>query len=132
MAETLETAQEILTIRRKIEAIEGTQELLLRPVAASVREELFKEVFDKHALLVEVYLAIDGSKSQAELVETLKADGVKISQPVVSRRLDVLKEHRLVEEAEVGPRGVILRKKESIEGGLHLSRHLKDRQARNG
>ena len=29
MAETLETAQEILTIRRKIEAIEGTQELLL-------------------------------------------------------------------------------------------------------
>ena len=132
MAETLETAQEILTIRRKIEAIEGTQELLLRPVAGRVRDEIFKEVFDKHALLDEVYLAIDGSKSQAELLETLKADGFKISQPTMSRRIDVLMEHRLVEEAEAGPRGVILRKKEAIEGGLHLSRYLRERRAGNG
>lgn len=132
MAETLETAQEILTIRRKIEAIEGTQELLLRPVAAGVRKELFEEVFDKHKLLDEVYLAIDGSKSQAELLEALNEAGIEISHPTVSRRIGVLMEHRLVEEAEAGPRGVILRKKESIEGGLHLSRHLRDRQTNSG
>ena len=132
MAETLETAHEILTIRLKIEAIEGTQELLLRSMAVEIRNEILEEVFDKHALLDEVYLAIDGSKSQAELLETLNAAGVEISQPTVSRRIQVLMEHKLVEEVEAGPRGLVLKKKDAVEGGLRLSKHLRERAARNG
>ena len=132
MAETLETAHEILTIRLKIEAIEGTQELLLRSMAAEIRSEIIEEVFDKHPLLDEVYFAIDGSRSQAELVETLNATGVEISQPTVSRRIKVLMEHKLVEEVEAGPRGLVLKKKDAVEGGLRLSKYLRDRETGNG
>ena len=124
VTETPETAQEIQTIRFRIESIEGTQQLLLRSRAAEIREEIFSEVFAKHANLDQVYLAVDGTRSQAEIVEALNTLGIKISQPTVSRRLQVLIEEKLVEEVDLGPRGVVLRKKEVVERGLKLSKHL--------
>lgn len=124
MAETLETAHEIQTIRFKIESIEGTQQLLLRSRASEIRDAILTEVFDKHSNLSEIYLAVDGRKSQAEIVEALRAQGMEISQPTVSRRLGILLRQKLVEEVEEGPRGMILRKKEIVEQGLGLSEHL--------
>lgn len=124
MTETLETAHEIQTIRFKIESIEGTQQLLLRSRAAEIRGEILSEVFAKHARLAEVYLAVDGKRSQVEIVEALQAAGLRISQPTVSRRLQVLMAEKLVEEVEAGPRGIILRKKDVVERGLKLSKYL--------
>lgn len=132
MAETLETAHEIQTIRFRIESIEGTQQLLLRSRASEIRNEIIAEVFDKYANLAAVYLAVDGKRSQAEIVEALVAGGIAIIQPTVSRRLAVLLEEKLVEEVETGPRGVSLRRKDVVERGLKLSKYLTTTIERDG
>jgi DNA-binding transcriptional ArsR family regulator len=131
MPETLETADEIKSIRFKIEAIESTQELLLRERAPHMRREIL-EVFARTPLLDVVYLAVNGQRSQAEIVDALAANGVAISQPTVSRRMDRLEQEGLIEKAGVGGRGVVWSKKAVVERTLQLSRHLQAGQKENG
>jgi DNA-binding transcriptional ArsR family regulator len=123
MPETLETADEIKSIRFKIEAIESTQELLLRERAPHIRREIL-EVFRRTPLLDVVYLAVNGQRSQAEIVDALAANGIAISQPTVSRRMDRLEHEGLIEKAGLGPRGVLWAKKAVVERTLRLSRYL--------
>jgi DNA-binding transcriptional ArsR family regulator len=123
VGETLETANEIKTIRFKIEAIESTQQLLLRERAEQLREEILG-IFASTRYLAEVYLAVDGNRSQGDIVDYLKSAGLEISQPTVSRRMGKLDEEGLIEKAGVGQRGVVWRRKQLVEKVLKLSRHL--------
>jgi DNA-binding HxlR family transcriptional regulator len=131
MPETLETADQIKSIKFKIEAIESTQELLLRERAPHIRQEIL-DVFRRTPQLDVVYLAVNGERSQSEIVDALAADGVAISQSTVSRRMDRLEQEGLIEKAGVGPRGVRWAKKAVVERSLRLSRHLQGGQKDDG
>lgn len=125
MPETPETADDIRTIRYKIESIETTQHLLLRERAPQLLQEILA-IFGSTDKLAEVYLAVNGQRSQADIVQHLNASAVKISQPTVSRRMTTLEEEGLIEKAGVGERGVLWDKKEVVEKVLRLSRALEE------
>lgn len=127
MAESLETADDIRTIRYKIESIESTQHLLLRERAPQLLSEI-KEIFDSTDKLTEVYLAVNRERSQGDIVDYLNASGVSVSQPTVSRRMVALEREGLIEKVGVGERGVLWGKKEVVEKVLRLSDHLVGRQ----
>jgi len=121
--ETPEAADDIRTIRYKIESIETTQHLLLRERRAQLLGEIV-ELFTGTPLLSEVYLAVNGTRSQADIVDFLKGSGVQISQPTVSRRMETLEQEGLIEKVGAGPRGVLWGKKDVIEKVLRLSQRL--------
>jgi len=127
VAESLETADDIRTIRYKIESIESTQHLLLRERAPQLLSEI-KEIFDSTDKLTEVYLAVNRERSQGDIVDYLNASGVSVSQPTVSRRMVALEREGLIEKVGVGERGVLWGKKEVVEKVLRLSDHLVGRQ----
>ena len=122
MPETPDTAHEIKQIKFKLESIEGTQELLLMEKRHAVRTQLL-EVFERTPNLKDVYFAIDGRRTQAEIVQHLKGSRVEISQPTVSRRMDLLLEHGIVERID-SPKGIVLKKKDVIERVIRLSKAL--------
>jgi len=128
--ETVETADDIRTIRYKIESIETTQHLLLRERAPQLLTEIMK-LFEGTDKLAEVYLALDPPRSQADAVDYLKASGVGVSQSTVSRRMIALEREGLIEKVGVGERGVLWGKKEVVEKVLRLSDHLVGRQRRD-
>jgi len=127
VAETPDTADEIRTIRYKIESIETTQQLLLRERAPQLLAEI-SALFDSTDNLTEVYLAVNRERSQADIVDYLNASGVRVSQPTVSRRMAKLEQEGLIEKVGVGERGVVWGKKEVVEKVLRLSYHLQRRQ----
>lgn len=123
MTETKETAAEIQEIRFKLEAIEATQLLLVRDRAKDLIAD-YQTLFAQTSQLDVVYLAIDGTRSQSEIVEALKRDGVSVSQATVSRRMDTLKDHGLIELVARGRRGDIYAKNRVVEQVLRLSKVL--------
>ena len=127
MPETVETADDIRTIRYKIESIETTQHLLLRERAPQLLSQI-KDLFGSTDKLTEVYLAVNRQRSQADIVDYLKASGLRVSQPTVSRRIATLEREGLIEKVGVGDRGVLWGKKEVVEKVLRLSYHLQRRQ----
>ncbi len=124
MPESLETQEEIQKIRFKIESIEATQQLLMKKEARELLA-LLLPIFAQHSHLGDVYLAIDGTKSQAEIVEELNQKGVQISQPTVSRRMTTLEEEGLIEQRTAGQRSVIWARKDVVERSLQLSKRLR-------
>jgi Mn-dependent DtxR family transcriptional regulator len=121
--ETLETADDIRTIRYKIESIESTQHLLLRERAPQLLSQIMK-LFEGTDKLAEVYLAVNRERSQADIVDYLNARGVRVSQPTVSRRMATLEQEGLIEKVGSGERGVAWGKKGVVEKLLRLSYHL--------
>ena len=124
MTETLDTADEIKSIRYKIDAIEATQQLLLRKDAGEV-VALILELFRDDSFLPSIYDALDGERTQKQVVEFLQKNGKECSDPTVSRRVRVLEEEGLIETVKVGKGGTVWSKKRSVERGLRLTRELK-------
>ncbi len=126
MTETLDTANAIQSILYKIDAIEGTQLLLLQGEADKVLEMILP-LFDENPNLDEVYFRVDNT-SQTEVVASLKSDGLRVSQPVVSRRMTLLLEHGLIEQMDGGVKGAKFAKKRVVEKALRLSARLRQRK----
>ncbi len=125
MTETTDTANEIKSIRYKIESIETTQHLLLRERRPQLLAELL-DLFAKSEKLSDVYSAIDGKRSQGDIVAFLNKSGVKVSQPTVSRRMAVLEEEGLIEKVGASRNGgVIYAKKQVVEQVLRLSYNIR-------
>jgi hypothetical protein len=117
----LELFSQIRTIRSRIEAIEGTQEVLVRAQARDILPQL-QEAFAVDALAGRVYLEVDGNKSQSDIVAALSAAGHASSPASVSRKLEKLEQDlHLVVLADRTKAGKIYRKAQ-IERILNLSR----------
>lgn len=120
--ETLDTADEIKTIRFRIESIETTQHLLLRGQSKELIKDLLW-LFSRDRKLALVYLSLGKQRNQGEIVEHLKnAEGVAISQPTVSRKLSKLEEEGLIEKVGADASGTRWGRKKVVEQVLRLSR----------
>lgn len=124
MTETLDTANDIKSIRYKIDSIEATQQLMLRKDAAALLE-LILGLFRRGSILPHIYDALDGERTQKQVMQFLQARGRQCSQPTVSRRVRVLEEEGLIEKVRVDKDGVVWDKKHSVERGLRLTKELK-------
>jgi len=112
----------LLAIHSRLGTIEGKINL----VARAEREELLRvleETTRKDPLVGQIYLLIDGSRSQKEIVEELQQSGISVSQPTVSRRMIALvREYGIADP--VGE-GAVLRKDRAAEDVLNLSARVK-------
>jgi len=63
--ESLEAYTEVREIRDRLDAIEHTQELLVRAEAKAILAVVWEEM-DKDETMARVYLAIDGKRTQNE------------------------------------------------------------------
>ena len=124
MPETPETASDIQEIRFRLEAIEATQNLLVRGRAEEYTQKYLR-FFEENSDLSAVYLAVDGHRSQVEIIEELKSNGLKLGAMTVSRRIRELKDEGLIELASADGKKNIYNKNRTVERLLRLSKRLK-------
>ena len=97
-------------------------------VARAEREQVLKVLQDAIAgspLLGQIYLLLDGARTQKEIHGLLQDRGIKTTQPTVSRRMDdLVTEYGLADPIARG--GVlVLRKNRAAEDVLDLSKRVR-------
>jgi DNA-binding transcriptional ArsR family regulator len=129
MADDLETFGEIRQIRMRIEAIEHTQEVQIRAHRETIEKDIWDQM-DGDGVLAQVYLLVDGHRSQKDIVEAMQEQGAAVaSQPTVSRKLDKLSEMHLIEVVDRTKSGNIY-KRTAIDRILGIARKLEKRRAK--
>lgn len=110
----------LLAIHSRLGTIEGKINL----VARAEREQILtvlEVVIRSDPLLGQIYLLLDGLRSQREIVDALSGYGIAVSQATVSRRMDLLvMEYGLADD--VGREGArVLGKNRAVEDVLNLT-----------
>lgn len=107
-------------MRARLEGIEHRQEMLVRAHADEILQTIW-DFIDKDAMLGEVFLLVDGKRTQLDIVAALKQKGISASQPTVSRKLTKLNiELGLVEIGDRDAAGTVYTKSE-LDRILHLT-----------
>jgi len=120
MPESLDAYAELRTMRARLEGIEHRQEMLVRAHADEILQTIW-DFIDKDAMLGEVFLLVDGKRTQLDIVAALKQKGISASQPTVSRKLTKLNiELGLVEIGDRDAAGTVYTKSE-LDRILHLT-----------
>lgn len=120
---TDEIFNELRTIRSRVESIEKTQEVLVRAEGDRILAALLP-LFKADRVLGEVYLRVNGTRGQRDIVAALKAASVLgASEATVSRKMDALRELDLVELVDRTTLGKIYAKTQ-IDRLLRLSKHV--------
>lgn len=84
-------AAELRLIRSRLDAIEHTQEVLVRADGTAIWNEI-KSAFVADPLLARVYLLVDGQRTQRNMVTELASQGLKgATEATVSRKLAILR-----------------------------------------
>jgi hypothetical protein len=98
MAETIDLFNEVRQLRSRVEEIGGMTEALVRAQSGDLTQAML-ERFDSDASLKSTFLAVDGQRSQGEILEVLKRAKTKgASAATVSRKIETLeKELHLIE-----------------------------------
>ena len=122
MATDEEIQNALLAIHSRLGNIEGKVNL----VARAERERLIGELeaaFRRDPILGQIFLLADGDRSQAQVHDVLKANGIDTSQPTVSRRMDQLVlEYGVLESVDGSQR--VLRPNKAAESILNLRRRV--------
>lgn len=114
----------LLAIHSRLGTIEGKINLVARADRDAVLEALQSAV-DDSPLLGQIYLLIDGKRSQQEIVTELKSFGITPSVATVSRRMrDLVTEYGLADEIREGTL-LVLRKNRAAEDILNLARRVR-------
>jgi hypothetical protein len=93
---------DLLIIYSRLGAIEGKVNLLAR-VDRKPFLELLEDTVRKQPLIGQLYLALDGTRTQTELVAYLAEFGIETSEATVSRRLgEMEREHGMVDLVKGG------------------------------
>jgi hypothetical protein len=128
MPESLDAFSELREIRARVEGIEHRQEMLVRAHADEILKAIWT-VLDKDPTLGEVFLLVDGKRTQQDIMAAFTANGVSASQPTVSRKLTALNiEFGLIEIASRDAVGARYRKSE-LDRILHLTPKVEKRLA---
>lgn len=104
MAESTELFNEVALIRDQIDDMS-------RSVAALTRNSGIKDsilaAMDAEPILAHIFMAVDGTRTQTEIVAALKTAGQSASAATVSRKIEVLVEdHDLIRPTGRSARGI--------------------------
>ena len=112
-------------IYSKLGVIEGKVNLAAR----ANRERLLaalEEAVRKDPLLGQVYLVLDGKRSQLEILGELAKFGITPSQPTLSRRMgELATEHGIADLVDATGGKLVLRKDREAERILNLSKNIR-------
>jgi hypothetical protein len=128
MPESLDAYAELRAMRARLEGIEHRQEMLVRAHADEILATVW-EYIDNDEVLAEIYLAVDATLTQKQIVEVLNRKGIEINQSNVSRKLKkLMNDLGLVEVSDRDASGAILRKSD-LDRILHLTPKVERRLA---
>jgi hypothetical protein len=124
MAETIDLFNEVRQLRSRVEEIGGMTEALVRAQSGELIRAML-ERFDSDASLKSTFLAVDGQRSQGEILEVLERAKTKgASAATVSRKIDTLeKELHLIELSNRTAKGKIY-KRTNLDRILGISRRF--------
>lgn len=109
----------------RLGVIEGKVNLVARAERKQLLA-LLEETVRKDPLLGQIYLLLDGSRTQKEVHETLVAAGVDVSQPTVSRRMTLMEtEHGIADLVQGGGNTKIYGKDAAMEKVLNLTQNIR-------
>jgi DNA-binding transcriptional ArsR family regulator len=114
----------LIAIHSRLGTIEGKVNLAARANRGALLAEI-EQAVRKEPLIGQIYLLLDGKRSQVEIVEALGSFGITVSQPTVSRRMNkLITEHGIADLVEGGNK-LVLRKDSEAEKTLNLSRNVR-------
>src|SRR6187200_2912169 len=88
---------DLLAIHSRLGSIEGKVNLLAR-VDRPQFLKLLRETVEKQPLVGQIYLALDGVRTQGDVMEYLAGFDINTSAPTVSRRLgEMEREHGMID-----------------------------------
>jgi hypothetical protein len=124
MAETLDLFNEVRQLRAKVDDLGAMTETLVRAQS----KDLVKAMMEKFATdpaLTATFLAVDGNRSQNEILSHIKACGAEgASKATVSRKIDALEgELHMIELGDRNAKGKIY-KRTNLDRILGISRRL--------
>jgi hypothetical protein len=97
MPESMDLYAEVAKLRDEVEDVNEMVQVLVRVGGDEEKKKILGKM-RKDAALAEVFLLVDGSRSQTEILKDLQKRGIPgASSATVSRKLEVLhKEHHLI------------------------------------
>lgn len=124
MATEDEIQNALIAIHSRLGTIEGKVNLVARADRDRILAELEKTV-RKDPLVGQIYLLLDGKRTQKQVQDALGGFGIKPSQPTVSRRMsDMATEHGIA-DLLTGGASKIYKKDSEMETVLNLSKNVK-------
>lgn len=124
MATDDEIQNALLAIHSRLGTIEGKINLVARAERDEILQALEAAV-RRDPLLGQIYLLLDGKRTQQDVLESLSGFDVTTSQSTVSRRMaDLVSEYGIADEVRQGP-NLVLRKNRAAEDILNLGRRVR-------
>lgn len=119
-----ETQNALLAIHSRLGTIEGKINLVARAEREAILDAL-QGAIAKDSLLGQIYLLIDGKRTQQAILTELMSFGIAASQSTVSRRMaDLVTEYGIADEVR-GGNVLVLRKNRAAEDILNLGRRVR-------
>jgi hypothetical protein len=113
----------LLAIHSRLGTIEGKVTLVARADREAIRAALREEV-QKKPLMAQIYLLLDGQRSQREVYEELLKVGVKTSEMTVSRRIGEMETEHGIADLVRGGGTRVFRKDREMDSVLNLTRYM--------
>jgi hypothetical protein len=130
MPESLDAYAELRAMRARLEGIEHRQEMLVRAHSDEILATVW-EYIDRDAMLGEIFLLVDGARTQKDILAELNRRGTPIAKGGLSTKLKTLRnELGLVEISERDATGATLRKSD-LDKILHLTAKVERRLETN-
>ncbi len=114
----------LLAIHSRLGVIEGKVNLVARADRAALLE-LLQETVRKQPLIGQIYLLLDGKRTQKEIQGKLADYGISASQPTVSRRMSEMETEHGIADLVQGGAVKIYRKDREMEKVLNLSKNVR-------
>lgn len=130
MPESLDAYAELRAMRARLEGIEHRQEMLVRAHSDEIRATVWEYV-DRDEMLGEIFLLVDGTRTQKDILAELSRRGTPIAKGGLSTKLKTLRnELGLVEISDRDATGATLRKSD-LDKILHLTAKVERRLEAN-
>jgi hypothetical protein len=115
----------LLAIHSRLNTIDGKVTLVARADRDRVLEVL-EEAVRRTPMLGQIYLLLDGKRSQRQILAELASSGVTTSEATISRRMaDMASEYGIADYVTTTAAGKIYRKNREMESVLNLTSRIK-------
>ena len=114
----------LYAVHSRLGVIEGKVNLVARAERKQLLA-LLEQTIRKDPLLGQIYLLLDGNRTQKKIHEDLVAAGVAVSQPTVSRRMALMETEHGIAELIQGGNTVVYGKDPAMEKVLNLTQNTR-------
>jgi hypothetical protein len=119
-----EVQNALLAIHSRLGTIEGKVNLVARAERDQIRG-LLEKVVRGDPLIGQIYLLLDGTRTQKDVHEALVQYGITPSQPTVSRRMAAMETEHGIADLVQGGNTKIYRKDVAMEKVLNLTGNIR-------